>query len=83
MLLVFQSLMFLIRDWSYPYEHYYGLEGGNTFLEKRLQVGITTFLIELKVCLSIQHTSTHGEGHRLTVPATHTHTRHTSVCKHA
>ncbi|KAG7228561.1 hypothetical protein INR49_007735 [Caranx melampygus] len=34
----FQSLMFLIRDWSYPYEHYYGLEGGNTFLEKRLQV---------------------------------------------
>ncbi|XP_040905614.1 atlastin-2 isoform X1 [Toxotes jaculatrix] len=34
----FQSLMFLIRDWSYPYEHDYGLEGGNTFLEKRLQV---------------------------------------------
>ncbi|XP_036440331.1 atlastin-2 isoform X3 [Colossoma macropomum] len=34
----FQSLMFLIRDWSYPYEHAYGLEGGNKFLEKRLQV---------------------------------------------
>lgn len=34
----FQSLMFLIRDWSYPYEHSYGLEGGNAFLEKRLQV---------------------------------------------
>ncbi|XP_031419463.1 atlastin-2-like isoform X2 [Clupea harengus] len=34
----FQSLMFLIRDWSYPYEHEYGLEGGKTFLEKRLQV---------------------------------------------
>uniref|UniRef100_A0A8C2CN71 Atlastin GTPase 2 n=1 Tax=Cyprinus carpio TaxID=7962 RepID=A0A8C2CN71_CYPCA len=34
----FQSLMFLIRDWSYPYEHAYGLEGGNQFLEKRLQV---------------------------------------------
>ncbi|XP_041739648.1 atlastin-2 isoform X4 [Coregonus clupeaformis] len=34
----FQSLMFLIRDWSYPYEHNYGLEGGNCFLEKRLQV---------------------------------------------
>uniref|UniRef100_A0A672JQ01 Atlastin-2-like n=1 Tax=Salarias fasciatus TaxID=181472 RepID=A0A672JQ01_SALFA len=34
----FQSLMFLIRDWSYPYEHNYGLEGGNAFLEKRLQV---------------------------------------------
>ncbi|MEE6474835.1 hypothetical protein FKM82_010513 [Ascaphus truei] len=34
----FQTLMFLIRDWSYPYEHSYGLEGGNLFLEKRLQV---------------------------------------------
>ncbi|KAF7659004.1 hypothetical protein LDENG_00004330 [Lucifuga dentata] len=34
----FQSLMFLIRDWSYPYEHSYGLEGGNAFLERRLQV---------------------------------------------
>ncbi|KAM9493954.1 atlastin-2-like isoform 2-T2 [Clarias gariepinus] len=34
----FQSLMFLIRDWSYPYEHAYGLEGGNKFLEKRLEV---------------------------------------------
>ncbi|XP_062256567.1 atlastin-2 isoform X1 [Platichthys flesus] len=34
----FQSLMFLIRDWSYPYEHDYGLEGGNAFLDKRLQV---------------------------------------------
>ncbi|XP_074501689.1 atlastin-2-like isoform X1 [Sebastes fasciatus] len=34
----FQSLMFLIRDWCYPYEHDYGLEGGNNFLDKRLQV---------------------------------------------
>uniref|UniRef100_A0A3B5A907 Atlastin-2-like n=1 Tax=Stegastes partitus TaxID=144197 RepID=A0A3B5A907_9TELE len=34
----FQTLMFLIRDWSYPYEHSYGLEGGHSFLEKRLQV---------------------------------------------
>jgi len=33
-----QTLMFLIRDWSYPYEHAYGLEGGKKFLEKRLQV---------------------------------------------
>ncbi|EMP36573.1 Atlastin-2 [Chelonia mydas] len=33
-----QTLMFLIRDWSYPYEHSYGLEGGKKFLEKRLQV---------------------------------------------
>ncbi|RVE76640.1 hypothetical protein OJAV_G00010410 [Oryzias javanicus] len=34
----FQTLMFLIRDWCYPYEHQYGLEGGRSFLEKRLQV---------------------------------------------
>ncbi|KAF3841912.1 hypothetical protein F7725_023863 [Dissostichus mawsoni] len=34
----FQSLMFLIRDWCYPYEHGYGLEGGNNFLDRRLQV---------------------------------------------
>ncbi|XP_047207481.1 atlastin-2 isoform X2 [Girardinichthys multiradiatus] len=34
----FQSLMFLIRDWSFPYEHTYGLEGGNTLLRKRLEV---------------------------------------------
>ncbi|XP_077191538.1 atlastin-2 isoform X1 [Paroedura picta] len=34
----FQTLMFLIRDWSYPYEHPYGLAGGKQFLEKRLQV---------------------------------------------
>ncbi|XP_052007009.1 atlastin-2-like [Xyrauchen texanus] len=34
----FQKLLFLIRDWCYPYEHKYGLEGGNRFLERRLQV---------------------------------------------
>ncbi|XP_028676075.1 atlastin-2 isoform X1 [Erpetoichthys calabaricus] len=34
----FQTLMFLIRDWSFPYEHPYGLKGGMSFLEKRLQV---------------------------------------------
>ncbi|KAG7260002.1 hypothetical protein CRUP_020749, partial [Coryphaenoides rupestris] len=33
----FQSLMFLIRDWSFPYEYAYGLKGGQEFLEKRLQ----------------------------------------------
>lgn len=35
--------MFLIRDWSYPYEHNYGLQGGNNFLDKRLQVEILLF----------------------------------------
>ncbi|XP_035264957.1 atlastin-3 [Anguilla anguilla] len=34
----FQSLMFLIRDWSFPYEYGYGFKGGNQFLDKRLQV---------------------------------------------
>uniref|UniRef100_A0A3Q3JAR1 GB1/RHD3-type G domain-containing protein n=1 Tax=Monopterus albus TaxID=43700 RepID=A0A3Q3JAR1_MONAL len=34
----FQSLMFLIRDWSFPYEYTYGFKGGNQFLDKRLQV---------------------------------------------
>ncbi|XP_069860024.1 atlastin-3 isoform X2 [Dipodomys merriami] len=34
----FQTLMFLIRDWSFPYEYNYGLQGGMAFLEKRLQV---------------------------------------------
>ncbi|XP_072533024.1 atlastin-2 isoform X1 [Salminus brasiliensis] len=34
----FQKLLFLIRDWCYPYEHDYGLAGGNRFLERRLQV---------------------------------------------
>ena len=28
--------MFLIRDWSFPYEQPYGAEGGNHLLEKRL-----------------------------------------------
>lgn len=34
----FQTLMFLVRDWSFPYEYNYGLQGGMAFLEKRLQV---------------------------------------------
>uniref|UniRef100_A0A9J7XZI9 Atlastin GTPase 2 n=1 Tax=Cyprinus carpio carpio TaxID=630221 RepID=A0A9J7XZI9_CYPCA len=33
-----QKLLFLIRDWCYPYEHGYGLKGGNCFLDRRLQV---------------------------------------------
>ncbi|XP_045886325.1 atlastin-3 [Micropterus dolomieu] len=37
----FQSLMFLIRDWSFPYEYAYGFKGGSDFLDKRLQVKVT------------------------------------------
>jgi atlastin len=34
----FQKLVFLIRDWSFPYEHPYGLNGGQTLLEKKLAI---------------------------------------------
>ncbi|XP_054265961.1 atlastin isoform X2 [Macrosteles quadrilineatus] len=34
----FQKLMFLVRDWSYPYEAKYGLQGGAQLLAKRLQI---------------------------------------------
>merc|ERR1719158_947780 len=34
----FQKLMFLVRDWQYPYEWAYGSEGGNSVLEMQLKV---------------------------------------------
>ncbi|KAH9418939.1 atlastin GTPase [Dermatophagoides pteronyssinus] len=34
----FQKLVFLIRDWSYPYEHPYGFDGGHRLLEKKLEL---------------------------------------------
>ncbi|XP_061166573.1 atlastin-2-like [Saccostrea echinata] len=34
----FQCLMFLVRDWSFPYESPYGAAGGRKVLEKRLQI---------------------------------------------
>ena len=34
----FQSLQFLVRDWSYPYEFSYGLDGGEKLLNKRLEL---------------------------------------------
>lgn len=40
----FQELMFLVRDWSFPYEHDYGVDGGNQLLAKRLEVGCIVFL---------------------------------------
>ncbi|CAI5447991.1 unnamed protein product [Caenorhabditis angaria] len=34
----FQSLLFLVRDWSFPYEAEYGFQGGQRILDKRLEV---------------------------------------------
>ncbi|CAI4227833.1 unnamed protein product [Auanema sp. JU1783] len=34
----FQNLMFLVRDWAFPYEAEYGFNGGQRVLEKRLEV---------------------------------------------
>uniref|UniRef100_H2Y8W4 GB1/RHD3-type G domain-containing protein n=1 Tax=Ciona savignyi TaxID=51511 RepID=H2Y8W4_CIOSA len=34
----FQSLQFLVRDWSYPYEYEFGYEGGRKLLDKRLEL---------------------------------------------
>uniref|UniRef100_A0A914ZS08 GB1/RHD3-type G domain-containing protein n=1 Tax=Parascaris univalens TaxID=6257 RepID=A0A914ZS08_PARUN len=34
----FQSLLFLVRDWSFPYEAEYGFLGGERLLERRLQI---------------------------------------------
>ena len=36
--LYFQKLVFLVRDWSFPYEAPYGSEGGHQILEKRLRM---------------------------------------------
>ncbi|VDM82751.1 unnamed protein product [Strongylus vulgaris] len=34
----FQSLQFLVRDWSFPYEAEFGYKGGQKIMEERLQV---------------------------------------------
>ncbi|XP_070497542.1 atlastin-2-like [Chironomus tepperi] len=34
----FQNLMFLIRDWVYPDHHNFGIEGGEEYLQKFLEV---------------------------------------------
>ncbi|XP_010222219.1 PREDICTED: atlastin-1 [Tinamus guttatus] len=48
----FQSLIFLVRDWSFPYEFSYGSDGGARFLEKRLKVEIDDeFIKNLKVLI--------------------------------
>lgn len=34
----FQKLLFLVRDWSFPYEADYGYDGGEKILSRRLQI---------------------------------------------
>lgn len=34
----FQKLLFLVRDWSFPYEAEYGSDGGEIILRKRLEI---------------------------------------------
>lgn len=34
----FQNLVFLIRDWSYPYQFDFGFDGGSQFLKKKLEL---------------------------------------------
>lgn len=34
----FQKLIFLLRDWSFPYEYGYGFEGGQKLLDRRFEV---------------------------------------------
>ena len=39
----FQKLVFLLRDWQFPYEKPFGAEGGRQLLETALEVQINTF----------------------------------------
>jgi len=49
--------VFLVRDWSYPYEHSYGHEGGKEYLDKILKVSaihvITVQLVDNVVLVSV------------------------------
>jgi atlastin len=51
-------LTFLIRDWSFPYEHTYGFEGGQNLLNKRFEVNdkqhpeLRDLRINLKKCFN-------------------------------
>lgn len=37
-----QRLIFLIRDWGFPYEYSYGKEGGEAYTREKLKVYIET-----------------------------------------
>lgn len=62
-LIFLKKFIFLIRDWSFPYEHAYGEDGGNAYIRKKLKVhhlynmiyaythGIAIITIESKHCL--------------------------------
>ena len=44
-------MIFLVRDWSFPYEFPYGQEGGMKFLEKRLKVSCQPMSLNSQSCL--------------------------------
>ena len=42
----FQKLVFLIRDWQFPYEKTFGVEGGKQLLDATLKVVKTILIIQ-------------------------------------
>jgi hypothetical protein len=44
----FQRLQLLVRDWSFPYEHPFGADGGQELLAKRLEVFFTNIYLMVK-----------------------------------
>nr|CAD2201623.1 unnamed protein product [Meloidogyne enterolobii] len=52
----FQTLMFLVRDWCFPYEAEYGINGGQRILDKRLETGAKQHKELLQLRLHIKST---------------------------
>ncbi len=48
-LLFLQSLCFLVRDWYHPHDHPYGMDGGDGYLERVLQVSLSYHNLHLLI----------------------------------